>query len=304
MVWFTSLVEDGDVCALVISIAVLFVICRFFVAYDPRLENLGIKVASAVGVIYALASVSSQGINTAADLARIAMRSLAAGALVLGPAWVVLSVGAFIYRHYQRMASAVESRLAARKRVSERRRQDAEEQERQRQRDLEWECTRPEREQAAREAAEIARIAAEQQRQQAQIAAEQRQQEAQRQADEQRQRENVRYQCRLLYDRYAKELKTSMSQKRFDEYFVTYLPDRYSAEEVERRGAELQAMLRDTVKPEPPSRPRRGLHEIQEEFTRRRSEVTASSLDEDTKAALVVDLNREEDKAIRGAMQQ
>ncbi len=297
MFQITHIIETSDVCSLSFLIMLLTLVGQPFVARSPELHNLGVRIAAGVGLVYAGLTILERDLGTAGEIAALVLRSLAAGGVVLGPTWIVLSVGAYVRDQHRRMSAAAEARAAARRRERERRKQDAEEKERRRRADREWERTRPERERATREAADQAA-------RRAQIEAERKHQEALRQTDEQRRREEVRYKCRLLYDRYAKELKTSMSQKRFDEYFATYLSDRYSAEEVERRGRELQAMLLDTVRPASPTRQRRTLSEIQEEFTRRRNEVQTTSLDEDAKAALVADLNREEDKAIRGALQQ
>ncbi|MDP1796784.1 MAG: hypothetical protein Q8K78_04850 [Planctomycetaceae bacterium] len=303
MLFPNNIIEDSDLCTLIFLILLLTMVGSPFVARSPELHNSGLRIAAGIGLVYAALAIAERGLGTAGDIAALVMRSLAAGGVMLGPTWIILSVFSYFFDHLRRISAASVARAEARRRERERQKQDAADQERRRRVDMEWERTRPQRERAAQAAAELARLAAERQQQEAVLAAEERLQEARRQTNEQRRREDVRYQSRLLFDRYAAALKTSINQKRFDEYLATYLSDRYSAEQVETRGAQLQAMLRDIVQPGPPARPRRSLSEIQDEFTQRRTEIAALSLDEESKAALIADLNREEDKAIRGVMQ-
>lgn len=290
---WNRMIQEGDLCPLFLLIWLLIYLGHFAVLDCPWQQIVGIRIAAAVVLVYAMIDLVAAGLRSPGDVLLIVIKAIAAGALVLGPCWMVLAVVGLAWSQLDQVRQRIRFRLQAAQFARQQRQRESSERERQRRAAIEWERARPERERAMREATERAHLDAERQRL-----------ERQRQAEEQQWRENVRYKIRLLYDRYAKELKTSISRRRFDEYFAIYLSDRYSAEEVERRGTLLQAMLLDTVKPEPPPRARRTLPDIQADFARRREEVLTLSLDQDEKAALVAELNREEDKAIREAMQQ
>ncbi|QDT64073.1 hypothetical protein [Calycomorphotria hydatis] len=112
-------------------------------------------------------------------------------------------------------------------------------------------------------------------------------------------REKARFQCRLLYDRYASEIQESLSRKRFDDYLKTYLSDSHSADLVEQRAEELQKMILDFFEGSDEAQPQLSLEEIVLYYAAERERISLLDLDVDTKAAMLADLNAAEDKAIR-----
>jgi hypothetical protein len=96
MTGLINLIEDGDICALIFLIGVLFTVGQLFVAREPRLMDLGLRVAAGTAVLYAGATLWQEGISQAAQVARVVVRSLAAGGVILGPAWIVLAISAFV----------------------------------------------------------------------------------------------------------------------------------------------------------------------------------------------------------------
>lgn len=293
MLTLTHLINDGDLCPLIFLICLLVPVGRMFVAHDSRLAEWGLRVAAGTAIIVAAMTLLEEGISEAGPLARVVVRSLAAGALILGPTWIVLSVGAFFHAQYQRLTSAARTQAAVRKREREREREEkqreANEREQQRKRDAEWERTRPERERAAEEAAERTRLETER-----------KQQEVQLKLSDRMRREDAKLQCLLVYDRNAPALAKSFPRDRLDQYFTAYMSETHAADAVETRAKQLIVMLEELAG-EHGHRSKakfQSLADVAAYFHQQREQIQSLPYGPDVVDSLVVVLNQHEDAAI------
>lgn len=289
----TQLINDGDLCSVVFLICLLIPVGRMFIAHDSRLANWGLRVAAGTAILFAGATLMEEGISEAGPLVRVVVRSLAAGALILGPTWIVLSVVAFVHAQYQRLANSARSQAAVRKREREREREEkqreANEREQQRKRDADWERTRPERERAAEEAAERTRLESER-----------KQQEVQLRLSDRMRREDAKLQCVLVYDRNAAALAKPFPRERLDQYFAAYMSETHPADAVETRAKQLIAMLEELAT-EHGHRSKakfQSLADVAAYFHQQREQIQSLPYGPDVVESLVVLLNQHEDAAI------
>lgn len=249
----------------------------------------GLRIAAGTAILFAGATLMEEGIGEAGPLARVVMRSLAAGGLILGPTWIVLSVGAFFHAQYQRLTNAARTQAAVRKREREQKQRDADESERKRQQDAEWERIQPERERAAREATERARVEAER-RQQLELC----------RLSDQKRREDAKLECVLIYDRKAAALAKSFPRERPDQYFAAYMSETHAADAVETRANQLIAMLEELAS-EHGHRSKakfQSLADVAAYFQQQREQLQSLPYGPDIVDSLVVVLNQHEDAAI------
>ena len=122
--------------------------------------------------------------------------------------------------------------------------------------------------------------------------------EAQQHRTDQSRRAESRFLCQMKYDRLASAIGDRFSVERLAEYFQQYLSDKNSPEEVESRSKQLGAML-DELAGTQATRGKQNLSAIREDFESRRADVEAANFDEETTAALMASLSREEERAIR-----
>ena len=268
---FTHLIEDGDICALIFLIGILVTVGRLFVARDPRLMESGLRVAAGTTVLYAGATLWEEGFSQAAQLARVVMRSLAAGGVVLGPVWIVLAIGAFLYQYYDRLISAAKTRAAARQREREREQREAEVREQQRMEAAEWERARPQREREAQESAAKAEV------------------ESRDKSAAQKRREDAGAACELAYALAAPEIASRFSKQDFAEFATKYMTDRFSPESVEERAEQLKAIIRQHQEKVVPTPKFRSIQELAVWFEQRKAEIEAIS-DARHRATLLVQL--------------
>ena len=104
-----------------------------------------------------------------------------------------------------------------------------------------------------------------------------------RAADEGRRRVEARAACELAYSLHGSEIGKHFPKSMFDAFLQTYMSDADRADDVERRGKELQRIIdqhRQKVKPE--KRPRT-IQELAEWYVREKSRIDALPLDEELK---------------------
>lgn len=121
-----------------------------------------------------------------------------------------------------------------------------------------------------------------------------------RQRDEQKRRDDARFACQMHYDRLSADIGNQFPAGRLQEYFERYLSDSQNAAEVEDRAGKLRDML-DELGGSRSGRKRIGasLVTIRLEYQIRREEIHAAGFDQETAAALLASLAREEEQAIR-----
>ncbi len=272
----TNIIESSDLCTLFFLILLLTTVGSPFVGRAPELHNLGLRIAAGVGLLYAGLTIAERGLGTAPEIAALVLRSLAAGGVVLGPAWIIMSVFAYFRDHWKRMSDASEARADARRRERERRKQEAEELERRRRADKEWERTRPERERAER------------------LAAERRQLEAELKGRDQKRRTDARALCEFEYALAAPEISPRFPKAEFDAFVTLYLSDQKLPGEVEERAGQLVGIIRQHLGKVEPARPK-SLGELAAWFEKQRADLALIG-DDQTRRLMLIKLKERYDE--------
>ena len=231
MVFLNNLIDEGDICGLLIIIAVLGFVGLKLVERQPKLLTWGLRLAVGTFLVFAIVRFNELESTTTSQLVfRVVLSGLAAGGLVLGPAWIVLSVLGFVHKYYKKLEESGER--AARDRQLQR---EQREREQQRQREQqERERLAPERERAANEAREQQLI------------------EGKRADQENQRREDARVACELLYNLREADIRERFPRSQFQDFVDKYMTDNKAVDVVERRAGELQMLIQqhfETVKP-------------------------------------------------------
>ncbi|MEP3479762.1 MAG: hypothetical protein ABJZ55_10980 [Fuerstiella sp.] len=190
-----------------------------------ELQQIARRIGFSVFLILLLANLIHDG-----SLHSLISRIFQAGVLTwiaAGSAKILIPVVATLADGWSRShsQSLAGKRSAKQKRLQIRQAKLQEEQ--RRRRDEDWEAGREEREQAAEEARQ------------------QKQAELDRSREEQKRREVARFEVRLLFDRHAGDIRTSIPRRRFDEYIESDLSDKYPAETVEQRAQQMKQTILD-----------------------------------------------------------
>ena len=247
---------------------VLFFLGTKLVEKDVALQVLGNRFALGAFFLFVAITASDRQPTNAEAWVAILLRSLIFAWIVLGAAWTILPVAAFVYAHTfgALFRSFEEGSRAARRRAEERK---AEEE--RRQRDAEWERDRPRREREAHEAALQAEA------------------EARAKGIAQKRREDARAACELAYALAAPEIDCRFSKQDFAEFATKYMTDRFSPEAVEERAEQLKAIIRQHQEKVVPTPKFRSIQELAVWFEQRKAEIEAVS-DARHRATLLVQL--------------
>ena len=221
MTLLTDLIDEGDVCGLLILILLLGVVGGKMIERQPTLQMWGLRFAIGVAIVFALLRGADISYVSASELVSVVLSGLAAGAIVLGPTWIVLAIIGFAHGYYRNLKDAARRAGDDRRRRKEDRKR-AREQERQQSK---WEREAPQRERAAQEA------------QQRQLI------ESQQTETGRHQREDARVACELLYSLREPDIKDRFSREQFDDFVSKYLTDEKPVEIVQKRAAELQTLI-------------------------------------------------------------
>ncbi len=111
-------------------------------------------------------------------------------------------------------------------------------------------------------------------------------------------REESRLRSDLVYQQYARQLGPAFPRKRFDQFIERYLSDDVSPEEVERREQQLKQMMLDSLGTSTPTK-FSSVTELAAYFRDRREEIDNLPHDEEVKDTYRIQLNKQEDEALR-----
>ncbi len=115
---------------------------------------------------------------------------------------------------------------------------------------------------------------------------------------ERKRREEALLRVELLYERRARELSTVFPRDRFDAFVKKYMNDEVSVEWVEEREKLLQETIADAVGTMNDIK-FDSLQSLATYFDQRREEIRAMSVSDDVRDAYEVQLNKQEDAALR-----
>ncbi len=126
------------------------------------------------------------------------------------------------------------------------------------------------------------------------------QEEAENLVKEQRERDAIRFNLEILYDRYRHELKDLLPPEHFAEYFATRLTNELPVETYRIRAEQVTEMIRDRLQLADEDTPDwQSSEEIITEFNTRIKRLQYHDLDEDTLETLQLQLNEERNAALR-----
>lgn len=273
-----------EINAALIALMLFLLFCGSkFVEQDMEAKLAGRRVALGTLFVTIAALWCEWWPADAEEILAVLIRAAILSGLVLGASWSVLPVlrglgFTFVQRPWRSIWRRVDDwknrRLQAEQRAADDRRWRHEQAERER--------TAPERERARIESEARARRQAE-----AQAAAAKR-------------REDARMRCELTYHQYARQLGTSFSRKRFDQFLERYMNDQLPPDFVEQREQLLKEMLIESLGTAHKSVPKfTTMTELAAYFDARRHEVEQLPHDEDVKDSYRTQLNKQEDEALR-----
>ncbi len=109
--------------------------------------------------------------------------------------------------------------------------------------------------------------------------------------------ERARYQCQLLYDMHEYQIREKFPQEKLDRYFDEYMKDEFPAETIERRGQDLQTMIKSFVDGDQPKQ--KSPEAITQYFEQQRTHLQSMNLAPDVLEAQILELNYRQDQAIK-----
>jgi hypothetical protein len=236
---YLSIIESGDLCSLGFVILLLAAVGGRMVNKSPRLRVLGWQLSAGAFVFYGAYAVILTRTTDTGELAMILVRATLAAGFMLGLAWVLLPVIAFLVKA---PALALRNwRIYGRQRLAD-------------QRDSE-------RSEAAHRDRELAR--------------QQEAAKAQVDAQAQKRRAAARAQCEFLYHLHSPEIEPRFPRSKFDDFVGKFLSDRQSAEDVETHAEQLRVLIDAHMKKADPGPRLKTLQELDDWYRDQKSQIDA-----------------------------
>ncbi|MEZ5942479.1 MAG: hypothetical protein R3C18_13885 [Planctomycetaceae bacterium] len=116
--------------------------------------------------------------------------------------------------------------------------------------------------------------------------------------NEARQREIIRYECQLFYDRHAMDVKHRYSPRQFSAYLSEWMHDRVPVALVRERAENLKQMIREFLKPIEPVQQDLTRDDIQSHFLQIIREIEGRKIDRETKDAMIAEAYYAWDRAL------
>ena len=278
------IIEASDVVPPLALLMMLLFIGQKTTANHPVCAVVGYRSALAAFAVYASWRIFAAERIDACSLITITFRSLLAAGFVAATVWIILPLAAYL--HALALAYIVLpvkralNRLMARKQAGTAKRQFQMEQEHRRRQD---ELSAPERERAKRE--EQARIQAEQTAKE----------------DQQRQRDELRLDVQLFYDRYRTALGDAFPPAQFQHYVDRYLRDDVSPAVLKEHCDRLKETIRDfSPVAQSLNHPKfQSMHEALAYFRQQRESLKELGLDPDTLDTLLISIDTAQDRALQ-----
>ena len=262
-----DILDQGDPCALFTVVLILVGVGGRL--SDPIRRRWGVGLGVVAFLAYGGYAWDVLLPSTAQALLGITLRSLAAGGLATGLAWLALPPVDFLYRHAVLLPAEkcrAGAEAAARRRAERARLREQEEA--RRRREEEYARSAPERERAQREA---------------EAAAPQR-------AEAQRRREEARIACEVLYALHAPDIGQRLTKETFDDFVKRRLGDDRTPEYVEERARQLREIIERHAEKVCPSPKESTVEETMAAYRLEVERITAAGLDPDWRDALLLKL--------------
>lgn len=265
-----DILNDGNLCYLMLLIGILASIGQRVAAAQPRLHLLGLRLAFAAFLAYCAYAAVRFSPRSAEEFVGIALRGLLAAGLALGLSWTLLPAAAFVYCYtlgpffgkvgeWSRAAFRSAAERRARCKEEEQKRLGQEEYQRLEQ---ERERNRPLEEARARANAEA-----------------------------QRRRQDARVACEVLYNLHAPEIGTRFPRELFHEFLARHLGDNHPPEYVEERSRQLQEIIRAHLERVEPPKKKRTVEELAAWYATMRETIERQPIDDRQKRVQLAQLN-------------
>lgn len=279
--WFLNLIENGDICSSVFLLLVLAWIGAIVARSRPESAPWGRRCALGVLLTYVAFRICTFSPTAPDELLWILLRGMLAAAFAASLTWILLPVGMTMWSFtgrrlisLSRAASKTERQRLHDQQVAEQRRRE------QLARELELMRAAPERERHQREAEALAGV------------------ERERVESANRRREEAQLRCELIYERHARQLTGSFPRDRFEQFVERFMGEPVPPELVEQREQLLKEMIVDSLGTNPAPK-FSSMTELAAFFAARRKEIEELPHDEDAKDAYRIQLNKQEDEALR-----
>jgi hypothetical protein len=260
---FLQLIDNADPCSLLFLITLLLGIGVRFSGGDRNVQIWGIRIAAFTFLAYAAHAMYSSLPLTTADWITLVIRSLTAAGLVLGPAWILLAVGAFASRQVVPALARLASRLAS---------------------------ARP----SVTAHAQLTPVSADSSTADSESAADRsaEQEEAiQKVAQANKRRSDARIACELLYNLYAPEIGARFPRDQFDDLVKRYLADEQSPDILEERAAQLQATIQQHYEQVNPPEQFTDLNQLAHWYAEQKERIESLPVDQSYRENYLIQLN-------------
>ena len=279
--WVLNIIENGDLCSSVMLLLCLSYIGQRAIESQPDLVPWGARIGLMVLLAYVVFQSPIFAPTSPEELLLILLRGMLAAAYATTLTWILLPVAVVSWRLTGRLIVDIihAASAAARRRQQTRHTAKLHSQERQRFVVLP-EPLSPEQVQQQREAEALTRVT--------------------REAEEtaKRRREEARLRSELFYERHARQLAALFPRERFDLFVDRYMGGATDAQLVEQREQLLREMILDSLGTTTPPK-FASMTELSSFFAARREEINALPHSDDVKDAYTVQLNKQEDEALK-----
>ena len=263
MTTIVQIINAGDFCSTAFLAFFLFCIGGKMVEGRPTLCQWGKRIAAAAFLFYVVhEAYASQPIDASGWIG-VLLRGLLAGGMVLGLAWIALTVFAFARTYLlqlplaklRSMTQSIRQRRSVQEERSSGTAEDA----------LRRQCQQEEQRRKREQADDVAQA--------------------------RRRRVNARADAALAFSRYASKIGNRFSQDMFDHFVATYMTDDQPADDVEHRGQELLSTLRQHLEEIEPPGKKRTLEELAQWHQEEKAHIEALDTDARTKRIHLATLN-------------
>ena len=222
-------IDSDNLAGSCVIVGILFWVGKGFAECHERARQAGLYAGAAALLVYFAVSYAPNG-----NVASTAFRGVLIAGAVTGLVWLALPLAYVVYATtFGQLLSFVKNVAVRTKQATAQRRWEREQEADRNRRAAEELRLAPIREREL-QAAEAMRV-------RTQFEADARNRAAK---EMQQKRDKCRATCELLYRQYGPEIKDRFTKKMLDEFIETYMGDSLSADEVERRGMELQQLIR------------------------------------------------------------
>lgn len=260
---FLQMIDNADPCSLSFLILLLATIGQRSITEDRLLRNWGLRAAALTFLAYGGLRFYDSRPSNAGECLELIVKSLAAGALLLGPTWIFLGVAAFLFREAIPALFRLVSRLAPSRPTTAD--------------DTTGETSSPESPVDDSQASVDQSAAEEAAMQQT--------------TDANKRRADARVACELLYRLYSHDIGERFPKEYFDDFVQRYLGNEHAPELVEERAGQLRETIKQHYEQINPPDKFTDLQQLARWYTKHKQEIERLDVDQSYKDDYLIQLN-------------